>query len=184
MDVVSAGTEQADGDEAYEELKAVLGDHGPTVADIPRLRYTEWVIKESMRLYPPAWGIGCKAVADFEIGGYRLPAGTNIFLMQWITQRERRFYPEPDSFRPKRWDEFLQKSDPPRFAYFPFSGGPRKCIGASFAIMEAMLLLARLARIFRLELTPDARVEVLPSLTLRPRYGIRMLVHNRSTGGL
>jgi len=168
----------------HDELNAVLGDRDPTVADIPRLRYTEWVIKESMRLYPPAWGIGRRAVVDFEIAGYGLPAGTYIFLMQWITQRDRRFYPEPDSFRPERWDESLQKSDPPRFAYFPFGGGPRKCIGASFAMMEAVLLLATLARKFRLELAPDARVELLPSLTLRPRYGIRMLVHKISTGEL
>jgi cytochrome P450 len=168
----------------HHELKAVLGDRDPTVADIPRLRYTEWVIKESMRLYPPAWGIGRRAVADFEIGGYRLPAGSNIFLMQWITQRDRRFYPEPDSFRPERWDESLPNNDPRRFAYFPFGGGPRKCIGASFAMMEAVLLLATLARNFRFELTPDARVELLPSLTLRPRYGIRMLVRNKSTGEL
>jgi cytochrome P450 len=166
----------------HVDLDAVLGDRDPTVADIPRLRYTEWVIKESMRLYPPAWGIGRRAVTDFEIAGYGLPAGTNIFLMQWITQRDWRFYPEPDSFRPERWDESLQKSDPPRFAYFPFGGGPRKCIGASFAMMEAVLLLATLARNFRLELAPDARVELLPSLTLRPRYGLKMLVQKRSTG--
>ncbi len=165
----------------HDELDAVLGDRDPTVADIPRLRYTEWVIKESMRLYPPAWGIGRRAVADFEIDGFRLPAGTNIFLMQWITHRDERFYPEPECFRPERWDESLQEMHPPRFAYFPFGGGPRKCIGASFAMMEAVLLLATCARRFRLELAPDARIELLPSLTLRPRFGIRMLVRKNST---
>lgn len=157
-----------------EELSTVLGDREPTVEDIPRLRYTEWVIKESMRLYPPAWGIGRRALADFEVGGNLLPAGTNIFLMQWITHRDERFYPEPERFLPERWDEPARYNDLSRFAYFPFGGGPRKCIGASFAMMEAVLLLATLARKFRLELSPDARVEVLPSLTLRPRFGLRM----------
>lgn len=165
----------------HDELNAVLGDRDPTVADIPRLRYTEWVIKEAMRLYPPAWGIGRRALADFEVGGYRLPAGTNIFLMQWITHRDERFFPEPESFRPERWDESIEGNNLPRFAYFPFGGGPRKCIGASFAMMEAVLVLATLARRFRLEVAPDARVELLPSLTLRPRFGIRMLVRKTST---
>jgi cytochrome P450 len=163
----------------HEELDAVLGDRDPTVADISRLRYTEWVIKESMRLYPPAWGIGRRALADFELGVYRLPAGTNIFMMQWITHRDGRFYPEPERFRPERWDESIQGSELPRFAYFPFGGGPRKCIGASFAVMEGVLLLATFARRLCLELAPDARVELMPSLTLRPRFGLRMLVHKK-----
>lgn len=166
----------------FGELKDVLGDRDATVADIPRLRYTEWVIKESMRLYPPAWGIGRRAVSDFEVGGYRLPAGTNIFLMQWITHRDERFYPDPQCFKPERWEgESNHDSNLPRFAYFPFGGGPRKCIGASFAMMEAVLLLATIARRFRFELAPDARVDLLPSLTLRPRFGIRMLAHKRDT---
>ncbi|MEJ2008663.1 MAG: cytochrome P450 [Acidobacteriota bacterium] len=164
----------------HHELREVLGERRPTVADIPRLRYTDWVIKESMRLYPPAWGIGRKALADFEIGDYRLPAGTTVFLMQWIVHRDARFFPEPERFRPERWeDESMQNGNLPRFAYFPFGGGPRKCIGASFATMEAVLLLATIARRFRLELSPDARVEILPSLTLRPRHGIKMVVHKR-----
>lgn len=163
-----------------EELKGVLGDRQATVADIPRLRYTECVIKESMRLYPPAWGIGRRALSEFDVGGYRLPAGTNVFLMQWITQRDERFFPDPESFKPERWEcEPIRSGSLPRFAYFPFGGGPRKCIGASFAMMEAVLLLATIARRFRLELAPDARVELLPSLTLRPRFGIKMFAHKR-----
>lgn len=168
----------------HEELDAVLADRDPGVADIPRLRYTDWVIKESMRLYPPAWGIGRRALADFELGDYRLPAGTNIFMMQWITHRDGRFFPEPERFIPERWDESIQESEVPRFAYFPFGGGPRKCIGASFAMMEAVLLLATIARRFRFDLAPDARVELLPSLTLRPRFGLKMVLRkNRSTPG-
>ena len=163
-----------------EELKNVLGDREATVADIPRLHYTASIIKESMRLYPPAWGIGRRARSEFEVGGYRLPAGTNIFLMQWITQRDERFFPDPESFKPERWQgESARDDNLPRFAYFPFGGGPRKCIGASFAMMEAVLLLASIARRFHFELAPDAVVEILPSLTLRPRFGIRMLVRKR-----
>jgi cytochrome P450 len=164
----------------HDELRDVLGDRNPAVADIPSLQYTESVIKESMRLYPPAWGIGRTALGDFTIRDYHLPAGTNIFLMQWITHRDERFFPDPECFKPERWESVSdQNNDLPRFAYFPFGGGPRKCIGASFAMMEAVLLLATIARRFRFELAPDARVELLPSLTLRPRFGIRMLAHKR-----
>ncbi len=165
-----------------DELKDVLGDREATVADIPRLRYTESIIKESMRLYPPAWGIGRRARSEFEVGGYRLPAGTNIFLMQWITHRDERIFPDPETFKTERWEgESAHGDNLPRFAYFPFGGGPRKCIGASFAMMEAVLLLATIARRFHFELAPDARVEILPSLTLRPRFGIRMRAHKRQT---
>ena len=163
-----------------QELKTVLGDRDPTVADIPRLRYTAAVIKESMRLYPPAWGIGRKALADFEIGGYRVPAGTNIFMMQWITHRDARFFAEPAAFKPDRWlEQSIPESDLPRFVYFPFGGGPRKCIGASFAMMEAVLLLATIGRRFQIKLAPDAQIAMLPSLTLRPRFGIKTLVYGR-----
>lgn len=165
----------------HNEVREVLGDRKPTVADIPRLRYTDCVVKESMRLYPPAWGIGRKALADFEVGGYRLPAGTTVFMMQWITHRDARFFPEPNRFRPERWtDDAMQPGKLPRFAYFPFGGGPRKCIGASFASMEAVLLLASIVQRFQLQLAPGTHVEILPSLTLRPRHGIKMLAHKRS----
>lgn len=164
----------------HEELDRVMGGREPTVADLPALPYTEAVMKESMRLYPPAWGIGRKALSAFEVGEFRLPAGTNIFMMQWITHRDGRFFPEPESFMPERWsDESTQPGNLPRFAYFPFGGGPRKCIGASFAMMEAVLVLATMAQNFRLKLAPDAEVQILPSLTLRPSKGIRMLVHRR-----
>jgi cytochrome P450 len=163
----------------HREIDEVLGDRDPTVADIPRLRYTEWVIKESMRLYPPAWGIGRKALRRFEIGPYCLPAGTNIFLMPWITHHDERFHPEPDCFRPKRWDPSNQNAELPHFAYFPFGGGPRKCIGASFAQMETVLLLATIARRLRYDVAAEAQVEILPSLTPRPRFGLSMVSDKR-----
>jgi cytochrome P450 len=164
----------------HQEIDEVLGDRDPTVADIPRLRYTDWVVKESMRIYPLAWGIGRKALRAFEIGPYRLPAGTNIFLMPWITHRDERFYPEPDCFRPERWDPLNQDAELPHFAYFPFGGGPRKCIGASFAQMESVLLLVTLARRLRFDLVAEDQAEILPSLSLRPRFGFRMVPRKRS----
>lgn len=165
----------------HKELSEVLGGRKPDLSDIPRLRYADAVIRESMRLYPPAWGIGRKALAEFEVGDFRLPAGTNVFMMQWLTHRDPRYFPEPELFRPERWlTELANPANLPRFAYFPFGGGPRKCIGASFATMEAVLLLATIASRFQLRLAPDASVEILPSLTLRPRNGIKMLIQKQN----
>ena len=165
----------------WKELDAVLGGRAPTVADLPQLRYTEMVVKESLRLYPPAWGIGRKAVREFEIGGYWLPAGTNVFLTQWLTHRDPRFYPEPELFNPERWaDDPIRSGKLSRFGYFPFGGGPRVCVGAAFASMEAVLLLAAIAQRFRLILVPNQRIEILPSVTLRPRYGIQMIFNRRT----
>jgi cytochrome P450 len=164
------------------ELQAVLGDREPTAEDLSRLRYTEMVLKESMRLYPAVWGIGRKAIADCEIGGYRVEKGTNIFLFQSLTQRDPRFFPDPEAFDPERWREDPVRSGKiPRFAYFPFGGGPRVCVGAAFAMMEATLLLAMTQRAFHLELVPGHPVELLPSVTLRPKHGIRVTVHRRAS---
>jgi cytochrome P450 len=160
------------------ELEEVLGGRAPTAADVSRLRYTEWVIKESMRLYPPAYGIGREALADCEIGGYLLPKGAQLSLLQWIVHRDPRWFDEPLTFRPDRWDNDLAKRLP-RCAYFPFGDGPRICIGNHFAMMEAVLILAAVARRFRLVLVPGQTLELLPSITLRPRRGIRMTVHER-----
>jgi cytochrome P450 len=163
-----------------EELGRVLAGRVPTAADIPRLSYAEMVIKESMRLYPPAWGVGRQAIAPFEIGGYRLPAGTNVFLCQWILQRDERFFPDPERFDPERWrDDPVRTGALPRFAYFPFGGGPRVCIGASFAMMEAVLLLSAIAQKFRMTLVPGHPIELLPSITLRPKHGIRVRLARR-----
>lgn len=164
-----------------EELKTVLGDREPTTNDLPRLRYAEMVLKEAMRLYPAVWGIGRRALQGCEIGGYRIGAGTNVFIFQWLTQRDPRFFPDPDTFDPERWREDPVRSGKiPRFAYFPFGGGPRVCVGASFAMVEATLLLATILQKFHLDLVPDHPVEILGSVTLRPKHGIRVVVHRRS----
>lgn len=163
-----------------EELRTVLGDRVPTPEDLPRLRYTEMVLKETLRLYPAVWGIGRRAVAPCELGGYRVPAGSNIFILQWRTQRDSRFFPDPERFDPERWREDPVRSGKiPRFAYFPFGGGPRVCVGASFAMMEATLLLAMIQQKFHLELVPGHPVEVFASVTLRPRHGIEVTANRR-----
>jgi cytochrome P450 len=165
----------------FAELRAVLGSRAPAAADLQRLPYTEMVIKESMRLFPPAWGVGRRAIRDFELDGYRIPAGTSFFLLQWITQRDARFFPEPERFEPERWrDDPIRNGKLPRFAYFPFGGGPRVCVGAGFAMMEATLLLATIAQRFRLTLEPGQAIELLFSVTLRPKSGMRMVLHQRA----
>jgi cytochrome P450 len=164
----------------HAELDQVLRGRAPTAEDLPRMPYTEMVLKESMRLYPPAWGIGRQARSEFHVGGYTLPARTNIFMLQWVTQRDARFFPEPERFLPERWREDpVRTGKIPRFAYFPFGGGPRVCIGAGFAMMEAALLLASIAQRFRFELVPDHPIKLFPSVTLRPKYGIHAVLHRR-----
>ena len=164
-----------------EELGAVLGDRVPTPDDLPRLRYTEMVLKEAMRLYPAVWGIGRKAVKECALGGYRIPAGANIFILQWRTQRDPRFFPDPERFDPERWREDpIRSGKIPRFAYFPFGGGPRVCVGASFAMMEATLLLAMMQQKYHFENVPGPPIELLATVTLRPKHGICMISQRRT----
>src|SRR5215472_4800536 len=163
-----------------EELRTVLAGRVPAPDDLPRLRYTEMVLKETLRLYPPVWGIGRRAIAECELGGYRIPAGSNIFILQWRTQRDARFFPEPERFDPERWREDPMRSGKiPRCAYFPFGGGPRVCVGASFAMMEATLLLAMIQQKCQLTSVPGHPIEVLASVTLRPKHGIKMVAKRR-----
>jgi cytochrome P450 len=172
----------ADSAEAEEkltaELEEVLGGRAPTVEDLPRLRYCEWIVKESMRLYPPAYAVGREAVRDCEIGGYHIPAGRQIFAFQWVVQRDARWYDEPESFRPERWREEVA-SRLPKYAYFPFGGGPRQCIGNAFAMMETVLILATVAQRFRLRRAPGHTVELLPAMSLRPKSGVFVKLEKR-----
>jgi cytochrome P450 len=136
------------------------------------------VVMEGMRLYPPAYAIGREAVKACEIGGYRIPARATVFVCPWVQHRDARYFERPLEFIPERWaDGAAQRL--PRFAYFPFGGGPRICIGNRFAMMEAVLLLACITRRFRLELDPGCRLVPFPSITLRPAYGVRMRIAAR-----
>jgi cytochrome P450 len=164
----------------HAELDEVLAGRAPSFGDLARLKYAEMIAKESMRLYPPAYGVGRQAVEDCEIGGYRVPAGTQLFAFQWVTQRDPRFFDHPDEFNPDRWSEALT-SNLPKYAYFPFGGGPRVCIGNSFAMMEIVLVLATIGQRLRFSLEPDHPVEILPAMSLRPRDGIKVIVQNRGS---
>ena len=162
------------------ELRQVLGGRVPEVSDLQALPYTERVIKESMRLYPPAWSLARTAIADFELRGYTIPAGANIVMSQWIVHHDPKYFKDPEVFAPDRWlDPAMQKL--PRFAYFPFGGGPRQCIGNSFATMEAVLLLSTIAQRFRLRPVPGPPVVAVPSFTLRPKHGITMTLEHRES---
>jgi cytochrome P450 len=156
-----------------QELNEVLQGRTPQLEDLPHLPYTDKVIKESMRLYPPAWSLARTTVKATEIGGYRIPVGANVVMSPWIMHRDRRFFENPEQFDPDRWSGQAAQQLP-RFAYFPFGGGPRLCIGASFAMMETNILLATIAQRFQLRLIPGHPVTPQPGITLRPRHGIRM----------
>lgn len=144
-----------------------------------RLEYTRMVLSESMRLYPPAWAMGREVLEDVSVGPYRLRKGTMVFFSQYIVQRDPRWFPEPESFRPERFDPAARAARP-RFAYFPFGGGSRQCIGESFAWMEAMLVLATLSQRWRVQLVEGQKIELQPKITLRPKNGIRVRMFDRS----
>ena len=164
----------------HAELDEVLGGRLPMVADLARLKFAEMIAKESMRLYPPAYALGREAIEECEIGGYRVPARAQVFMFQWATQRDPRFFVEPEKFWPERWtEEFSNRL--PKYAYFPFGGGPRACIGNYFAMMETVLLLATIGQRFRFSLLPNHEVSLMPAMSLRPANGIKVVVRNRPT---
>ncbi len=162
----------------HTELENVLQGKIPTLEDLQRLPYTELVFNEAMRLYPPVWGIfrDCK-VAD-TLGGYPIPPGSVILLSPWVVHHDARFYSDPEAFRPERWEKQSGQARP-RYAYFPFGGGQRLCIGNLFALMEGRLVLATIAQKWRFELAPDSPLELVPSITIRPKYGIKVVAHKR-----
>jgi cytochrome P450 len=154
-------------EELEAELRQVLGGRTPTVADLPQLRYTEMVVQEVMRLYPPAYAIGRQSIQPCTIGGYPVPAGVTILMSQWVVHRDPRFFAEPERFWPARWADGLARRLP-RYAYFPFGGGQRLCIGNTFALMELPLVLATIAQRFRFTRPPGPPVQPRPQLTLQP----------------
>jgi len=162
-----------------DELETKLKGRVPEFSDLPALSYSERVLKEVLRLYPPAWSLARTVISDFDLRGYTIPAGANVVMSQWIMHRDARYFREPERFDPDRWlDPAMQKL--PRFAYFPFGGGPRQCIGSSFATMEALLILATVAQRFRFEPVPGHELIPTASFTLRPRHGIRMKLAERA----
>jgi len=166
--------------ELHAELDRVLeGGRPPTAEDLPALRYTEMVVAETMRLYPPAYAIGRLALEDHEVGGYRIPRGSLVLVSQYVMHRDPRFFPEPERFDPTRFAPEA-RSERPQFSYFPFGGGVRRCIGEGFAWTEAVLILAALARRWAMRLAPGHRVEAQPRITLRPgKGGVVMTLKSR-----
>jgi cytochrome P450 len=160
------------------ELGEVLGGRAPTFADLPQLKYAEMIVNEAMRLYPPAFVVSREAIHECEVGGFRIPAGATVLLCQWTIQRDPRFFDEPMKFDPDRWRDGLAKRIP-KYAYFPFGGGPRLCVGNAFAMMEATLVLTTIAQRFHLTLASGERVTPWPSITLRPAEGMKMTLSRR-----
>jgi cytochrome P450 len=163
----------------HAEVDRVLQGRLPTFAEVGSLPYIERVATEAMRLYPPAWIIGRRALVDYPVGGYIVPARSIIIMSPYVLQRDRRYYAEPETFDPDRWTpEFRARL--PKFAYFPFGGGSRQCIGESFAWMELVLVVATIAQRWTLRLVPGHPVVPQPLVTLRTRHGMRMTVEKRT----
>ena len=165
------------------EIDSVLDGRVPEIADLPQLRYTEMVFAESMRLYPPAWAIGRMSKAPFELGGIEIGAKSICLVSPYVTHRDVRWFPDPEKFDPERWTAEARESRP-KFSYFPFGGGSRVCIGERFAWMEGVLVLATVAQKWKLRLDPAQKVEPLPLITLRTKYGMRMSAKARRASGL
>jgi cytochrome P450 len=160
------------------EIDSVIGSGKPKFSDVAELRFTEMVLSESIRLYPPAWAIGRLAKIDCSIGGYLVPQKSVVIVSPYVTHRDERYYKSPLVFDPQRWNPDMRDSRP-AFAYFPFGGGPRRCIGEGFAWMEGILLIATLAQRWKFRLAPHHQVALKPVVTLRPKYGMKMILSKR-----
>ena len=162
----------------HEEWDRVLAGHRPVAEDYTQLRYTEMVLCESMRLFPPAWVIGRRATADVHIGGYLIPKNALVLVSQYTLHRDPRFFAEPERFDPQRWAP-AERAARPKFAYFPFGAGPRGCIGEGFAWMEGVMLLATIGQHWRMKLLQGQTIETFPAITLRPKGPVKMLLTRR-----
>lgn len=158
--------------ELHRELDEVLGGRAPRTEDYPKLVYTKMVLSEAMRLYPPAWIMARAPITDLELDGYLLPAGGRVFLSPWVTHRHPEFWSDPEGFDPER---FRDPKAIDRFAFFPFGGGPRLCIGHAFAMMEGVLVLATLSQRLHLELVSGHVIEPEALVTLRPKHGVKVI---------
>lgn len=166
-------------EEAAHEVAQVIGDRELIPQDYPSLRIIGMVVQEALRLYPPVWSMGRETVQDTSVNGLRIRAGTRIWICTRQIQRDKRWFPDPDEFKPHRWEEKVSR---PKFSYFPFGGGPRMCIGHHFATTEAVLGLAAMLSRFRFSLAPEAKIETDAWMTLRPRHGIHVRLEYRQTG--
>ncbi len=161
-----------------EEITTGLQGRLPTLADLPKLPYLEMVVKESMRMYPPAWTVSREAQEDFELGGYTIPKGSVLMMSMYVVHHDARYWDQPDAFLPERFSA-ANEENIPKYAYFPFGGGPRVCIGNQFAMMEAELVLATIVQRYQLSLLPNQQIKLNPLVTLRPQPDIQMLVSKR-----
>jgi cytochrome P450 len=167
-------------DKMYAEVREVLGDRTATIESYPRLKYTEMVFAESMRLYPPAWAMGRQSTGPVELGPYRFPPRAHFFFSQYVLQRSGEFWDEPLEFRPERHTTEA-KAARPKFTYFPFGGGRRQCIGEGFAWMEGVLALATIAQRWRLRFVPTYPVVPQAKITLRPKFPMMMKVERATS---
>jgi cytochrome P450 len=162
-------------DELRHEVHTTIGERPPSVEDVPNLPCTRAVVDEALRMYPPAYLQGRQALHDLTVGGQPVQKGTTLLMSQWLIHHDARFFDAPWEFRPQRWLDGTLLKQLPRFAYFPFGGGQRQCIGNAFAQLEAVLVLACIAQRTRLDLQPGQRIELQALITLRPKYGLRMI---------
>lgn len=164
----------------HAELDEIIGDKGVTPEDYGKLKFTEAVLAESMRLFPPAWAIGRLAIETCEIGGFQIPKKSLIILSPAVTHRDERFWNDANAFKPERFlGENAIKEASNKFAYFPFGGGIRRCVGEQFAWTEGVLLLAVLGKKWRLKLNPKQKIKPRPMITLRSKYGMKMRIEEK-----
>jgi cytochrome P450 len=161
-----------------DEWRRVLAGRAPRADDLPALPYTSAVISESMRLYPPVYVIGREATTELEIGGYRVKPGYTVLMSQWVNHRDPKYFPDPETFMPERWLNGLA-TRLPKFAYYPFGGGQRLCIGSHFALMEAAIILATIGQRYKFTLAPEAEIDIKPQITLLPKYGMPAILESR-----
>lgn len=163
----------------HDEIDRVLGGRAPSFEDIPKLKFTEAVLAESMRLYPPAWAVGRLAAEEHEFGGYNVPKGALVLISPFVMHRDERFWDRPDEFVPERWQSQSVKEASRKFIYLPFSRGVRSCIGEGFAWTEGILAIAAIAQKWRFRLSEGQEIGLKPLMTLRPAYGMRMVAEKR-----
>jgi cytochrome P450 len=162
----------------HAELSDVLGDRLPSMDDLPRLQYTERVLTESMRCYPPVWIMGRRSIGSYKVGEYTIPAGSIVLISQYVMHHNERYYPEPFKFDPERWTPEATAARP-KYSYFPFGGGPRLCVGEQFAWAEGILIVATMAQRWKMHYVGKQPVEMQPLITLRPKHGLQMKLERR-----